>query len=73
MSSVTVATHGRAEQMELIEFLERVDDRVGGGLEFAQDYARAVLTTLRETIGDDEFGDIASELPDEYLTAMAAT
>jgi uncharacterized protein (DUF2267 family) len=66
-----VATDGKAEQMTLIEFIERVDDRTGVGLETGEDYARAVLGTLRETIGDDEFADIASELPREYLDVLA--
>ena len=68
-----LATAGKAEQMDVVEFIERVDDRLGVGLEFAEDYTRAVLGTLRETIGDEEFGDIASELPAGYLAALAAT
>jgi uncharacterized protein (DUF2267 family) len=67
-----LATNGKPEQMELLEFLERVNDRLGVGLELSEDYARAVLTTLRETVGDDEFADIVRELQDEYLTALAA-
>jgi uncharacterized protein (DUF2267 family) len=67
-----LATGGKAEQMELIEFIERVDDRTGVDLETGEDYARAVLGTLRETIGDDEFADIARELPREYLEVLAA-
>ena len=62
-----LATGGKAEQMALIEFIERVDDRTGVGLETGEDYVRAVLATLRETIGEDEFADIARELPREYL------
>lgn len=67
-----LATGGKAEQMELVEFVERVDDRTGVDLETGEDYARAVLGTLRETIGDDEFADIARELPREYLEVLTA-
>lgn len=65
------ATNGKAEQMTLTEFLERIDDRLGTDLETAEPYARAVLRTLRETVGDDEFTDIARELPREYLDSLA--
>jgi hypothetical protein len=61
-----LATVGKAEQMDLLEFIERVDDRLGVGLELAEDYARVL-----RTIGDGEFGDIASELPAGYLAALA--
>jgi uncharacterized protein (DUF2267 family) len=64
------ATNGKAEQMTLTEFLERIDDRLGTDLETAEPYARAVLRTLRDTIGDDEFADIARELPREYLESL---
>jgi uncharacterized protein (DUF2267 family) len=67
-----LATAGKTEQMTLTAFLERIDDRLGTDLETAEAYGRVVLLTLRDTIGDDEFADIASELPREYLDVLAA-
>ena len=34
--------------------------------------ARVVLTTLREAVGDDEFFDVTVQLPDDYISALAA-
>lgn len=66
-----LATNGKAEQMTLTEFLERLDDRLGTDLETSESYARAVLRTLRQTIGEDEFADVSRELPREYLESIA--
>ena len=34
--------------------------------------ARAVVVTLREAVGDDEFFDVTVQLPDDYVSALAA-
>jgi uncharacterized protein (DUF2267 family) len=62
---------GKATRMSLDEFVHRVAEREGVSLEEARDHARAVFLTLREAVGDKEFFDIAVQLPDEYLTALA--
>jgi uncharacterized protein (DUF2267 family) len=40
-------------------------------VERAQEHARAVLTTLREAVGAEEFVDVTVQLPDEYATVLA--
>lgn len=33
-------------------------------------HARAVLTTLREAVDDDEFFDVKVQLPQDYVSAL---
>ena len=63
---------GKAEQMTLVKFLERIADREGVTLEEARDHARAVFLALRELVGDDEFFDVVVELPSEYVEALSS-
>ena len=62
---------GKAEQMTLTEFLERIADREGVTLDEARDHARAVFLALRELAGDDEFFDVVAELPSEYVETLS--
>jgi uncharacterized protein (DUF2267 family) len=62
---------GKAEQMTLVEFLERIADREGVTLDEAGDHARGVFLALRELVGDDEFLDILAELPPEYAETLS--
>jgi uncharacterized protein (DUF2267 family) len=62
---------GKAEQMTLTEFLERIADREGVTLDEARDHARAVFLALRELAGDDEFFDVVVELPSEYVETLS--
>jgi uncharacterized protein (DUF2267 family) len=70
-------SHGKATRIPLEEFVRRAAERSGlpaGTLEEfqrAHDYVRAVLTTLREAVGDDEFSDVRDELPSEYDALLA--
>jgi uncharacterized protein (DUF2267 family) len=64
-------SNGAAVKMSFDEFLHRVADREGVAPAQARDHARAVLQALREAAGDDEFFDIASQLPDEYAPVLA--
>jgi uncharacterized protein (DUF2267 family) len=57
---------GRASPISLETFTGRVAQREGTDLEHAARHARAVLTTLREAIGDEEFFDITVQLPPEF-------
>jgi uncharacterized protein (DUF2267 family) len=63
---------GKATKMSFDEFVDRVREREGDiGEDSARDHARAVLVTLREAVGDDEFYDAAVQLPRDYLDALA--
>jgi uncharacterized protein (DUF2267 family) len=57
---------GRPSHASLDEFLERVAAREGTDPGDAMRHVRAVLTTLREAVGDDEFFDVTVQLPPEY-------
>jgi uncharacterized protein (DUF2267 family) len=65
------ATGGKATRMGLDAFVERVAEREGVSVAEAQQHAHAVFGALRETVGDDEFFDITSELPGDYFRALA--
>jgi uncharacterized protein (DUF2267 family) len=57
---------GRAKHTTLDEFLHEMAQREGTDIEHSRRHARAVLTTLRETIGDEEFFDITVQLSPEF-------
>ncbi|MDT4959174.1 MAG: hypothetical protein QOD31_2973, partial [Pseudonocardiales bacterium] len=57
---------GSASHVPLDEFLERIAQRDGTDVIESERRARAVLTTLHEAVGDDEFFDVTVELPFEY-------
>jgi uncharacterized protein (DUF2267 family)/ribosome-associated translation inhibitor RaiA len=59
---------GHAKALSLAEFARRVSDREGVPPEEARAHARAVLLTLRDTVGPEEFGDTMAQLPAEYRT-----
>jgi uncharacterized protein (DUF2267 family) len=62
---------GVARKMSLDEFVQRVAEREGVSAVEAREHTRAVLATLREAAGDDEFFDVTSQLPDEYAPVLA--
>jgi uncharacterized protein (DUF2267 family) len=57
---------GKAIKMSLEEFEDRVAEREGVGLVQAEEHVRAVLVTLREAIGEEEFADVRVQLPREF-------
>jgi uncharacterized protein (DUF2267 family) len=57
--------------MSLDEFVRRVAEREGVGLEAAFEHARAVIATLREAVGEEEFRDVSAQLPQEYAAIEA--
>jgi uncharacterized protein (DUF2267 family) len=63
---------GAARRMELDDFVGRIAEREGVPASLALAHARAVITTLREAVGDDEFFDVTVQLPDDYISALAA-
>jgi uncharacterized protein (DUF2267 family) len=64
-------TDGKAIRMSVEEFLLRVSDREGVSYDDARDHTRAVLTTLHEALGDEEWSDVTVELPREYDAVLA--
>lgn len=64
---------GVARSMPLERFVALIAAREGvpaPGL--ALTHARAVLTTLREAVDDDEFFDVTVQLPQDYVSALIA-
>jgi uncharacterized protein (DUF2267 family) len=57
--------------MSLEQFLARVAEREGTSTLEAREHTRAVLATLREAVGDDEFFDVSAELPGDYAPVLA--
>jgi uncharacterized protein (DUF2267 family) len=64
------ASGDHARRMPLHSFLRRVVEREGVPPADALVHARAVLDTLRETVGDEEFFDVMSELPADYKRTL---
>lgn len=64
-------TGGKAVPISLEGFVARVAEREGVDELQARDHARAVLATLREVVGDDEWTDVTVELPREYDPVLA--
>jgi uncharacterized protein (DUF2267 family) len=60
------ASGGKAKGMSVDEFVSRVAEREQSGFEDAREHVRAVLTTLRETVPEDEFVDVVAQLPRQY-------
>jgi uncharacterized protein (DUF2267 family) len=52
--------------MKLDDFVRRVAEREGISLDTAFEHVRAVLSTLRDAVGEQEFLDVTSQLPGEY-------
>jgi uncharacterized protein (DUF2267 family) len=65
------SSQGKAVPMSLDDFIARVAEREGVDESQARDHARAVLTTLREVVGHDEWSDVTVELPREYDAVLA--
>jgi uncharacterized protein (DUF2267 family) len=66
-----VATTSDAEHFDVDEFVRRLADRTGHSVEQARDDVRSLMVTLREALGDDEFFDVAVQLPREYDPVLA--
>lgn len=61
---------GVARRMSFDEFVRRVAEVEDSSPLAAREHAAAVLATLREATGDDEFFDVTVQLPDDYLRAL---
>lgn len=62
---------GVARRMTFEAFVQRIAEREDVPAPHAVAHARAVVMTLREAVGDDEFFDVTVQLPDEYVSALA--
>jgi uncharacterized protein (DUF2267 family) len=60
-----------ATRMRLDSFVRRVAELEGISPDAALDHVRAVLGTLREAVGEQEFRDVTAQLSDEYKVALA--
>jgi uncharacterized protein (DUF2267 family) len=61
-----------AARMPLDAFLRHVAELEDVTPQMARHHASAVLATLREAVGDDEFFDVKSQLPGEYAAVLDA-
>jgi uncharacterized protein (DUF2267 family) len=59
-------SNGAARKMSLAEFEALVAQLEGVSPAEAHAHVRAVLATLRETVGAEEFSDVSAQLPNEY-------
>jgi uncharacterized protein (DUF2267 family) len=59
-------TGGKARRMRLDDFARRVAEREGISLDRALEHVSAVLRTVRDAVGEQEFLDVTSQLPAEY-------
>jgi uncharacterized protein (DUF2267 family) len=59
-----------ARKMAPDAFLRRVAEREGVDPEDASDHTRAVLLTLREAVGDDEYFDVTVQLPHAWVDEL---
>jgi uncharacterized protein (DUF2267 family) len=60
-----------ATAMPVEEFLRRIAEREGVSVREEPEHARAVFTTLREAVGDEEYFDVTVQLPDDYQAVLA--
>jgi uncharacterized protein (DUF2267 family) len=58
-------------KMSLDEFVAQVAQLEGSNPFDAREHARAVLRTLREAVGDEEFFDVKVQLPQDYAAVLA--
>jgi uncharacterized protein (DUF2267 family) len=65
-------TAGRATRLGLSEFLARVAVRTGQTPAQAREDVRAVLSVLREAVGDREYFDVINQLPQDYAPVLPA-
>jgi uncharacterized protein (DUF2267 family) len=64
-------SNGAARPLSGKEFVLGVAEREGVPPEQATEHARAVFATLRESVSEKEFSDIAAQLSDDYRALLA--
>jgi uncharacterized protein (DUF2267 family) len=65
------AVGGHATRLRLETFIQRITAREGVCIIEATLHARAVFRALRGALGEQEYRDIAGELPQDYVEALA--
>jgi uncharacterized protein (DUF2267 family) len=66
-------TGGQATRMKLDVFVRRVAELEGTSVDTPFAHVRAVLSTLREAVGEREFLDVTAQLPDDHEVALRGT
>jgi uncharacterized protein (DUF2267 family) len=61
---------GKAHKLSPEAFLRRVAEREMVDVEDARDHTRAVLRTLREAVGDEEYFDVTVQLPHAWADEL---
>jgi uncharacterized protein (DUF2267 family) len=56
--------------MKLDAFVRRVAEREGGSASRVLEHVRAVLSTLREAVGEQECLDVTAHLPEDHKALM---
>jgi uncharacterized protein (DUF2267 family) len=64
-------SNAAARPLGLDEFVRGIAEREGVTPDEAREHARAVFATLRETLTDKEFSDVAAQLPADYAALLA--
>jgi uncharacterized protein (DUF2267 family) len=59
---------GSAENFGIDEFIRRVSEHTGLTVEETTAGVRAVLTTLHEELGDEQFNHVTAQLPKQFRT-----
>ena len=62
----------RSRAMRAEEFARRVAGREGASVRDATRHTRAVMATLRDAVGVEEFADVVVELPKDYDPLLRA-
>lgn len=65
------ASTGSAEKFGLEEFIRRVSEHTGLTVRETTDGVRAVLTTLHEVVGDEQFDHVLAQLPSGFRDMAA--
>lgn len=60
------------ERLSLDDFYRRVSEREGNEHPEAVHHAKAVIGVLREAVSEGEFGDVESQLPEEFRHLLEA-
>jgi uncharacterized protein (DUF2267 family) len=63
-----IARSRSARPLTLETFLADIAGREGVDRSAATEHARAVLTRLREAVGEKEWSDTTAQLPEDYAT-----
>jgi uncharacterized protein (DUF2267 family) len=65
-----VATSSPAERFDVHEFVRRVAERAGIGVELAEDHVKAVFVGLERALSDRAFAHLRSQLSSDFLRLL---